>query len=99
MVWIQAELVIVLETEPVSTPIIRIWAPVITAPCSSTTRPVTDAMETACAYTAGVVPSATKVSSTLADVTVLNVFLDITKPKPPLAIQAKIIHQPPILLP
>src|SRR5258706_486915 len=86
------ELVTALETAPVSTPIIRIWAAVTTAPCSSTTRPVTDAMETACAYTAGVFSSATKVSSTLA---ILNVFLDMTKPKPPLANQAKIIHQPP----
>src|SRR5215831_14214769 len=69
----------VLYAVPVSTPAILIWAPLTTAPASSTTRPVTAAMETACANRAGEVPSAMNViSRLLTALTLLTVLLHIT---------------------
>src|SRR5450759_5225444 len=79
-------------TAPVSTPVILIWAPATRAPCPSRTRPVTEALETACACSAGAVPSTTNVSSTLTAITLLNFLLDITNPEPPFCHLGAIIH-------
>src|SRR5580704_4886890 len=67
-------------TVPVSRAVIVILAPVTTAPCWSVTRPVTVAMETACACSAGGFPSVTKVSSRVLTATnLLDFVLDITR--------------------